>query len=98
MWTYPSYSPGSPGLYSPPAGFLKVGVDRTLIGTTISTPAGLPQTLAGADCRKLLPGSKSQSQSPTKRPRRRSDTEVEGDADESGRQYKRQKKDAVIVE
>ncbi len=80
------------------AGFLKVGVDRTLIGTTISTKDGLPQILAGADCRKLLPGSKSRSQSPTKRPRRRSDIEVEGDPDENGRQYKQQKKDAVIME
>ena len=34
----------------------------------------------------------------TKRPRRRSDSDVEGDTDENERQFKRQKKDAVIVE
>ena len=36
------------------AGFLRVGVARTLIGTTISMTPGSPQTFTTADCRKFL--------------------------------------------
>ncbi|KAH6670145.1 hypothetical protein B0J14DRAFT_657233 [Halenospora varia] len=75
------------------AGFLKVGVERRLIGTTISTQPRVPRTLSAADCRKLIPGSKSRSQSPTKRLRRRSDAGVEDEVGDSERHHKRQKKD-----
>lgn len=77
-------------------GFLRVGVERRLIGTTISTPCGLPHVLSAADCKSLVPGgSKSRSRSPTKRQRRRSDAEIdaeiEGEAYERDRHHKRQR-------
>jgi hypothetical protein len=75
------------------AGFLKVGVERTLIRTTISTQPGVPRTISVADCRKLIPGPKSRSQRPTKGLRRRSDAEVGDDVDDSEGRYKRQTKD-----
>jgi hypothetical protein len=79
------------------AGFLRVGVERTLIGTTISTKPGSPRSVSATDCKNLVPGPKSRSQSPTKRPRRRSDAEAEGDVDENGRHRKRQRKDELAV-
>ncbi|KAF4627294.1 hypothetical protein G7Y89_g10862 [Cudoniella acicularis] len=80
------------------AGFLKAGVERTLIGITISTKPGCPRTFGAADCRKLISGPKSRSQSPTKILRRRSDVEVEGDTDESKQYHKRQKQDDLTEE
>lgn len=79
-------------------GFLRVAVERRLIGTTISTPPGLPHFLSAADCKSLVPeGSKSRSRSPTKRQRRRFDAEIdaeiEGEAYERGRHHKRQRSD-----
>ena len=98
MLTCPSYSPGWLGPYPALlADFLNFGVDRTLTSTTMF-PSELPQIFSGADCKKLQSGTKTQSQSPTKKLKTRSDTEVEGDADEGGRQCKRQKKDVVVVE
>ncbi|KAG9235711.1 hypothetical protein BJ875DRAFT_260735 [Amylocarpus encephaloides] len=84
-------------------GFLRVGVERRLIGTTISTPSGLPHILSAADCKSLVPGgSKSRSRSPTKRQRRRSDAEIDaeikGEAYESGRPHKRQRRNASAGE
>lgn len=73
------------------AGFLKVGVERRLIGTTISSPSGLPQTLDAVTCTRLAPGPKSRSQSPTKR-QRRSDAEIGDDVEERGRFHKRQRR------
>ncbi|KAM3077622.1 hypothetical protein ACMFMG_006953 [Clarireedia jacksonii] len=74
-------------------GFLRVGVERRLIGTTISTPSG-PNILSAADCKSLVPGGfKSRSRSPTKRQRRRSEAEIEGGAYERGRRHKRQRRD-----
>lgn len=80
------------------AGFLKVGVERALIGTTISIAPGCPRTLSAADCRQLISRPKSRSQSPTKRARRISNTEVEGDPNERERSHKRQKKDDLMPE
>jgi hypothetical protein len=80
------------------AGFLEVGVDRTLIGTTISAPAGLPRVFTGANCRSLLSESKSRIQSSPKSLRRRFDKKVEEEADGSEQEYKRQKKDFTVVE
>jgi len=80
------------------SGFLRVGVERRLVGTTISSPSGLPRTLSAADCRNLAPGgSKSRSRSPTKRQRSRSDADIDaegnGEACERGRQRKRRRRD-----
>ena len=79
-------------------GFLRVGVERRLIGTTISARPGCPRILSAADCGKLIPGAKSRSKGPTKRSRRTSDAEVEGDAEQNGRHHKRQKKGDLIEE
>lgn len=70
------------------AGFFRVGVERVLIGTTISTPSGLPRILSAADCKSLVPGvSKSRSRSPTKIQRSRCDADI--DAEISGEVYER---------
>lgn len=74
-------------------GFLNVGVEQTLMRTTISTQPKVPRTLSAADCRKLIPGPKSRSQSPTKRSRRNSDDEE----DDSEWYHKRQKNPEFMI-
>jgi hypothetical protein len=78
-------------------GFLRVGVERRLIGTTMSTQYGPPHILSAAECKGLvLGGSKSRSRSPTKRQRRRSyagiDAEIRGEAHDRSLHYKRRKR------
>lgn len=80
------------------AGFLMVGVERTLMGTTISTTPGSPRSVSAIDCKSLIPRPKSRSQSPKERPRRTSDAEVEGGVDENGRHRKRRRKEELTVD
>ena len=66
-------------------GFLRVGVERRLIGTTISSPSGgLPRLISAVECRAFVgPGGlKSRSQSPTKRLRRGEDVDDELEGEE----------------
>jgi hypothetical protein len=79
-------------------GFLRVGVARTLIGTTISTTPGLPQIFTAVNCRNFLSAPKSRSQSPTKRPRKRSDAEVDDNEHGKGPHRKRQKVEDLAAE
>lgn len=68
--------------------FLRVGVERRLIGIIILTPSGLLYILSVTDYMSLVPGgSKSRSRSLTKRQRRRSDAEI--DTEIEGEVYKR---------
>jgi hypothetical protein len=84
-------------MFTPLTGFLSVGLERRLSGTTISASYGRPHILGAADCNSLVSGgSKSRSQSPIERQRRRSDAEIDveigGEPCERGRQHKRQRR------